>query len=78
MIGQADDDVEAFKMLELLIGLPNVRMLRIDRVDGPLEIHLKSADPNRFRPVCGMAGVVKARPITRYADLSAFGQLAVE
>ncbi len=41
-----------------------------------LEIHVESTEPNRFCPVCGMAGVVKDRPVTRYADLPSFGQPA--
>jgi hypothetical protein len=41
----ADD---AFSMLELLIGLPNVRVLSVERINGVLEIHLETADPDRF------------------------------
>ncbi len=44
---------DPFSMLELLIGLPNVRVLSVDRVDDVLEIHLETADPNRF---CRWAG----------------------
>ncbi len=68
---------DPFSMLELLIGLPNVRVLSVDRVDGVLEIHLETAEPLRFCPLCGVAGVVKDRPQSRYADLPAFGQRAV-
>ena len=49
---------DPFSMLELLIGLPNVRVLSVDRIDDVLEIHLETAEPNRFCKVCGMAGVV--------------------
>ena len=68
---------EAGSMLELLIGLPNVRVLRVERINDVLEIHLETADPARFCPTCGMAGVVKDRPKVRYADLPVFGQQAV-
>jgi transposase len=68
---------DPFSMLELLIGLPNVRVLSVDRVDDVLEIHLETAEPVRFCRLCGMAGVVKDRPQSRYADLPAFGQRAV-
>lgn len=34
-------------MLELLIGLPNVRVLSVDRMDGLLGIHPETAEPNR-------------------------------
>ncbi len=70
----ADDE---FSMLELLIGLPNVRVLSVERINDVLEIHLETADPNRFCLSCGMAGVVKDRPKVRYADLPVFGQQAV-
>jgi transposase len=70
----ADD---AFSMLELLIGLPNVRVLSVERVNDVLEIHLETADPARFCLSCGMAGVVKDRPKVRYADLPFGGQQAV-
>ena len=43
-VAAADDP---FSMLELLIGLPNVRVLSVDRVDGVLEIHLETAEPDR-------------------------------
>ena len=68
---------DPFSMLELLIGLPNVRVLSVDRIDDVLEIHLETAEPNRFCKVCGMAGVVKDRPLSRYADLPFGGQQAV-
>ena len=55
-MAKADDP---FSMLELLIGLPNVRVLSVDRVDGELEIHLETAEPHRFCPSCGIAGVVE-------------------
>ena len=65
-------------MLELLIGLPNVRVLLVSRdVGGVLVIEIETAEPVRFCGVCGMAGVVKDRPKLRYADLPAFGQQAV-
>jgi transposase len=70
----ADDE---FSMLELLIGLPNVRVLRVERINDVLEIHLETADAARFCLSCGMAGVVKERPKVRYADLPVFGQQAV-
>ena len=68
---------DPFSMLELLIGLPNVRVLSVDRIGEVLEIHLETAEPNRFCKVCGMAGVVKDRPQSRYADLPFGGQRAV-
>ncbi len=64
---------DPFSMLKLLIGLPNVRVLSVDRVDDVLEIHLETAEPVRL---CGMAGVVKDRPMSRYADLPFGGQRA--
>lgn len=64
-------------MLELLIGLPNVRVLSVERIDGGvLVIEIETAEPQRFCRVCGMAGVVKDRPKSRFADLPAFGQQA--
>jgi transposase len=68
---------DEFSMLELLIGLPNIRVLRVEKHDGVLEIHLETAVPLAFCGSCGMAGVVKDRPKVRYADLPAFGQQAV-
>ncbi len=50
---------DLFSRLEFLIGLPNVRVLSVDRVRGVLEIHLDTAEPNRFCRVCGIAGVVR-------------------
>ena len=70
----SDDE---FSMLELLIGLPNIRVLRVVRVGGVLEVHVETAVPVRFCGSCGMAGVVKERPKVRYADLPVFGQQAV-
>jgi zinc-finger of transposase IS204/IS1001/IS1096/IS1165/Helix-turn-helix domain of transposase family ISL3 len=69
--------LNGFSMLELLIGLPNVRVLSVDRVDGVLEIHLETAEPTRFCPVCGVGGVVKDRKQSRYVDLPFGGQQAV-
>lgn len=57
---------DPFSMFELLIGLPNVKVLSVDRVDGVLEIHLESAEPVRFCPLHGVAGVVKDRPVSMY------------
>jgi transposase len=73
-LGVAADE---FSMLELLIGLPNVRVLRVEKIGGVLEIHIETAVPVRFCASCGMAGIVKDRPKIRYADLPAFGQQAV-
>jgi transposase len=53
------------------------RVLRVERVNDVLEIHLETADPARFCLSCGMAGVVKDRPEVRYADLPFGGQQAV-
>lgn len=44
---------------------------------GLLEVHLETAEPNRFCRSCGIAGVVKDRPQSRYADLPFGGQRAV-
>ena len=68
---------DPFSMIELVIGLPNVRVLSVGRIGGVLEIHLETAEPNRFCVVCGMAGVVKDRPLSRYAVLPFGGQQAV-
>jgi transposase len=46
-------------------------------VDGVLEIHLETAEPVRFCRVCGLVGVVKDRPQSRYSDLPFGGQQAV-
>jgi transposase len=73
----ADCGQDEFSMLELLIGLPNVRVLRVERAAGVLVIEIETAEPQRFCGVCGVAGVVKDRPTSRYADLPVFGQQAV-
>ena len=39
---------DEFSMLELLIGLPNIRVLRVEKHDGMLEIHLETAVPLAF------------------------------
>ena len=70
----ADD---AFSMLELLVGLANVRVLRVERIGGVLEIHVETAVAVRVCLSCGMVGVVKDRPKVRYADLPFGGQQAV-
>jgi len=69
----AGDDAERFKMLELLIGLPDVAVLGIGRIDGVLEIYLESWEAERFCAVGGMAGVVKGWPVICYVGLPAFG-----
>jgi hypothetical protein len=33
---------DEFSMFELLIGLPNIRVLRVEKHDGVLEIHLEA------------------------------------
>jgi hypothetical protein len=68
---------DPFSMLELLIGLPNVRVLSVERIDGVLEIHLETSEANRFCLKCGLGGVVKDRPQSRYSDLPFGGQQAV-
>jgi hypothetical protein len=60
---------DAFSMLELLIGLPNVRVLSVDRVDSVLEIHLESAEPVRFCSSCGMVGVGRRVVMRTYQRL---------
>lgn len=64
-------------MLELVIGLTNVRVVKVEVVDGVLEILVESAVPDGFCRVCGEAGVVHSRPTVRYADLPFGGRRAV-
>ena len=63
-------------MLELVIGLSNVRVVNVEVVDGVLEILIESAVPDGFCRVCGEAGVVHSRPMVRYADLPFGGRRA--
>ena len=62
-------------MCELLVGLPDVRLLGIEDAAGAsLRIHIETRARRGGCPDCGVFAQVKDRPIVELVDLPAFGR----
>ena len=62
-------------MCELLVGLPDVRLLGIEDAAGAsLRIHIETRARRVGCPDCGVFAQVKDRPIVELVDLPAFGR----
>jgi len=68
-------EIDPTRIVELLVGLPDVRVLGVDDVAGePLRVHV-AFDPVRpWCQQCGGLAEVKDRPKIEYVDLPAFGR----
>ena len=69
--------IDATRMCEVLVGLPDVEVLGVvDVADAPVEVVIEQriARPNCV--VCGGPARVKARPEVTFVDLPCFGRAA--
>lgn len=64
---------EPTRILHVLVGLKNVRVLEYRRTAGRVELLIEHAQIDRTCPSCEGPAFVKDRPIVRYIDLPAFG-----
>lgn len=68
-------EVDATRMCELLVGLPDVRVLGVDDVGGgPLVVHVEQVGDRPGCIGCGATAVVKDRGRVGLVDLPAFGR----
>ena len=68
-------EVDPTRMCELLVGLPSVVVLGVEDVRGSrLRVHVASRAARPFCGGCGIAAVVKDRPVVELVDLPAFGR----
>ena len=64
-------------MCELLVGLPDVKVLAVDDVVGePLRVHVETREPRPACPSCGGDVSIKDRPPVELVDLAVFGRRA--
>ena len=70
-------EVDATRMCELLVGLPEVNVLAVDdeRVD-VVAVHIESRASRPGCPACGVPAMVKDRPDVELVDLPCFGRPA--
>jgi transposase len=65
------------RMCELLVGLPDVRLLAVeDREGGPVVVHIEQAGERPGCIGCGAVPVVKDRQSVELFDLPCFGRQA--
>lgn len=68
---------DATRMCTLLVGLPAVRVLGVDDVEGePIVVHVELADARPSCPDCGERARVKDRDAVELVDLPCFGRPA--
>ncbi len=73
-------ETDPIRMCELLVGLPEVRVLGVEQPDdgSPLVVHVACPeDWQRDCGGCGTRGWVKQRSVTRLTDLPVFGRPVV-
>jgi transposase len=70
-------EVDPTRMCELLVGLPDVKVLGVeDRSGQPIEVHVEQAGERPACIGCGTRPTVKDRDVVELADLPAFGRPA--
>jgi transposase len=70
-------EVNATRMCELLVGLPEVDVLGVEDVpDGPIRIHVESRLDQGWCRSCGCRARVKDRDVVVLTDLPCFGRRA--
>lgn len=62
------------RMCELLVGLPEVKVLGVDDGIGPLRVHVESLLDQAWCRECGCRAAVKDRPLVEFVDLPCFGR----
>ena len=68
-------EVDATRMCELLVGLPDVVVLGLDDVaDGELLVHVECRRRATFCESCGVEARLKERPVIALVDLPCFGR----
>ena len=75
--GRAPVELDPTRMCELLVGLPDVKVLAVVDVAGePLRVHIETREPRPVCPSCGGAAAIKDRPPVELVDLASFGRRA--
>ena len=70
-------ELDPTRMCELLVGLPDVKVLAVDDVVGePLRVHVETREPRPACPSCGGDVSIKDRPPVELVDLAVFGRRA--
>jgi transposase len=57
----------------ILVDLPDVVILRADRIGAEFQVHVESCASRRGCPECGVIAVVKDRPVVAFVDLPVYG-----
>ena len=67
--------MDARRVCELLVGLPDVRVLGVvGERDGPLRVHVETRDARPSCARCADVVVIKDRPSVELVDLPCFGR----
>ena len=70
-------ETDPTRMCELLVGLPEVRVLGvIDVVDAPVEVMVEQCVQRPRCSRCGSLASIKERPSVTFVDLPCFGRPA--
>ncbi len=69
--------VDPKRMCELLVGLPDVSVLKVDEIDGVVWVTIQTCQPRPRCEVCDGPVAVKDRPEVAHADLPCFGRRSV-
>lgn len=62
------------RMVEMLVGLPDVHVIGIEEQRSALTIHVRSRRSRPGCPECGVLAHLKDRRIVTYVDLPCFGK----
>lgn len=73
---RAPVETDPTRMCELLVGLPEVKVLGVDDQDPslPVRVHIESLVDQAWCRRCGSRAVVKDRPPVEFVDLPCFGR----
>lgn len=70
-------ELDPTRMCELLVGLPDVKVLGVVDVTGePLRVHIETREPRPSCLGCGGGVAIKDRPAVELVDLGVFGRRA--
>jgi transposase len=70
-------ELDPTRMCELLVGLPDVKVLGIADVSGePLRVYVETREARPSCPGCGGEVLIKDRPAVELVDLAVFGRRA--
>lgn len=64
---------EPNQIVRALVGLKNISVLEYRRDKRDVELLIEQSEVAQYCPDCGVAALIKDRPVVRYVDLPAFG-----